>query len=280
VALYAAFYSGFGTHPQGLVDGFRTYLHQWQRAGEADHTYPFLHYLRLLLPHRSGGVRWGEPALLAFALGGLLLTWRRHASLPVRLVGTFTAVLLLIYSLIPYKTPWLLLTPMIGIALLAGYGLAALQRVHRYGFILALAAAVATVAQLNNRTRLALDRYPGDERNPYFYQQTPRSFMRLVTRLEELSQAADPATGLRVAVISPDYAWPLPWYLRQEPQVGFFLAAPPQAERFDVLIWDTRIETDSVWPEDAMVELHGLRPNVLLQVAIRPELWQRWEALR
>lgn len=278
LVIYVAFYSGFGRHPGGVLDGMLTYLHQWQRAGDAEHTYPFLHYLRILLPHRAGGVRWGEPALLAFALGGAALALARPAAPALRLVALFTIALIGVYSLIPYKTPWLFLTPAVGLALLAGQGLAALARVHRRGLILAVVAGVATVAQLTNRTRLALERYPGDERNPYFYQQTPRGFTRAVDRVEELA-AVSPAP-LAIAVVSPDYAWPLPWYWRNYSQVGYYTTPPAASEPFDVLVWDSRLEPPESWPEGAMVELHGLRPNVILQLVIQEALWQRWEAAR
>ncbi len=278
--VYAAFYSSFGRNPGGIWDGARTYFHQWSRAGDTDHTYPFLHYVHLLWPHSSGGVPWGEPLLLAFAFAGVILAFRSNAPRALRLVAACTCALLLIYSLIPYKTPWLLLTPIVGLCVLAGHGIFALRHVHRHGFALAVAAALATTAQLAGRTQRSLDRYPGDERNPYFYQQAPRGFHRLVQRIEELAATRPKEAPLTLAVVSPDYAWPLPWYLREHPSTGFFTSPPPAEFRYDVLIWDSRISVDTEWPEDAVVELHGLRPNVLLYLMIPASLWQEWEARR
>jgi uncharacterized protein (TIGR03663 family) len=274
--IYLAFYSSFGSHPFGVVDGIKTYVHQWQRSGDVDHTYPSWHYLSLLWPHRAGGVRWGEPALLAFAGGGALLTLRQGVPVGIRVTGLFTIVLLLVYSLIPYKTPWLLLTPVIGLALLAGHGIAALGRIHRRGAVLVIVCTVATVTQLVGRTRLALDRYPGDARNPYFYQQTPRGFTALVSRVQALIERGE-GDRPRIAVVSPDYAWPLPWYLRNHHAVGYFTATAPDGmeEAFDLVIWDTRIDSPDTWPPGSVIELHGLRPNVLLQLVIPPEWWNR-----
>lgn len=272
LVVYAAFYSGFGRHPAGLVDGVMTYVHQWRRSGDDAHAHPFFHYLALLAPHRAGGVRWGEPLLLLLAAAGALWALRRAAPPAPRAIAWFTLLLLLIYSAIPYKTPWLLLTPVTGLALLAAHAVGELARFRRWGAVLAALLAVATVAQLAQRTRLALDRYPGDERNPYFYQQTPRSFAALDRRLAELA-AFRPTT----AVVSPDHAWPLPWYRRGQERVGYFATVPDSLEGFDLLVWDTRIEPPDAWPDGAVVELHGLRPNVLLQLVIEPALWARWQ---
>ncbi|HEX2101976.1 MAG TPA: hypothetical protein VHF69_14985, partial [Candidatus Synoicihabitans sp.] len=268
--VYVGFYSSFGAYWAGVAAGLETYVHQWRRSSDAAHSHPFLHYIQLLWPHRSGGVRWGEPALLAFALGGVALALRSSAPRALRAVATLTVALLLCYSAIPYKTPWLLLTPMIGLTLLAGVSLAALRHVSRWGPAVVLVATGVTLAQLVDRTRLALDRYPGDARNPYFYQQTPRGFIALVERLDELA-AFDP----RIAVVSPDDAWPLPWYLRGRDRVGYFATAPAALDAWDILIWDTRVPAPDAWPDGAVVELHGLRPNGLLQVVIRRELWEK-----
>lgn len=272
LAVYAAFYSGFGAHPAGLVDGVRTYLHQWQRSGDAVHAHPFFHYIRLLLPHTSGGVRWGEPWLLMLATVGSFLGLRHSATPAWRAVSAFTIALLLIYSAIPYKTPWLLLTPMIGLTLLAGLTVGQLARLGRWPALAAGVLAVLATVQLLDRTQLALDRYPGDPRNPYFYQQTPRSFEKLVERLRELT-AFEPT----IAVVSPNHGWPLPWYLRGYKKAGYFSMPPESLDGFDLILWDSQIEPPATWPEDAVVELHGLRPNVLLYAVIRPELWRQWE---
>jgi uncharacterized protein (TIGR03663 family) len=276
--IYVLFYSGFGQNPRGLLDGLLTYFHQWQRSSDADHRQPFLHYVQLFLPHRNRGVPWGEPALLAFGLAGLLISFRRGAPPAAHALAVFTFTLLLIYSAIPYKTPWLMLTPIIGLVLLAAHGLGGLARIHRWGFVLAFAGAITLAGQSINRTRLSLERYPGDERNPYFYQQAPRGFQRLVDRVHELRAALgrDPI----IAVVSPDYAWPVPWYLRDFASTGYFTSPPDDLSPFEVLIWDTQVEPPDEWPADAVIELHGLRPNVLLYVSISRPLWQQWEAQR
>lgn len=274
IGVYAAFYSGFGENPGGLADGVRTYLHQWQRSGDSVHSHPFFHYIRLLLPHSSGGVRWGEPWLLALAAAGAVVGFRRSSTPAQRAVTMFTLVLLLIYSAIPYKTPWLLLTPVIGLTSLAGVALGRLARTSRWGAAAAVVLVVITSIQLVSRARLAVERYPGDARNPYFYQQTPRTFTKLVDRLHELT-AFEPT----IAVVSPDHGWPLPWYLRGYNKVGYFSTPPESLESFDIVLWDSQIDPPEAWPENAIVELHGLRPNVLLTAVIRADLWRQWEQI-
>lgn len=269
--VFVAFYSGFGAHPGGIVDGLLTYKHQIARAGDGSFERPFFHYIAMLMPHRNG-VAWGETGLLVCALAGLVLALRKPAPPPIRTVAVFTLVLLLAYSAIPHKAPWLLLTPAIGLATIAGYALSRLAAVPRWGAVAAVVATSAVAIELGYRTERALGRFAGDVRNPYFLEQTTRGFVRLTAGLDAIF-AVEP--GARVAVVSPNHAWPLPWYLRDRTTVGYFQIPPADASAWDVRILDSQLEAPESWNDDAVVALHGLRPNVLLTLYVNRELWER-----
>ena len=259
--VYVIFYSAFFTRPAGLADGLRAYFNYAERASGGPHDQPWFYYISLLWPHTQGGIHWGEPLLLLGALGGAGLAFLPRANPTHRALAAFTATLLLVYSLIPYKTPWLLLTPYAGLALLAGLGAVHCahwlpKKIERLAPIIVGLALVLSCAW---RAGPALGRYAIDSRNPYLYQPTSPDLARLVTTLE--TQALDK----KIAVISPDYAWPLPWYLRERTAVGYFTTPPLNLSAYDIVLLDSRLDL----PPPAAASAFGLRPNILLWSAPR-----------
>jgi predicted membrane-bound mannosyltransferase len=267
-------YTAFGTQLSGLLDAVRTYTLQADRIAVTPHAYPWWHYARTLGLVPTGGPRWGQFMLLGLALVGTASAFRRTATRSHRVLALFVWSLLIIHSAISYKTPWLILTPVIGLPLLAAYPLLTLGRKGRWGLFAAALLVGATVMESGWRSWLALDRYPGDSRNPYFYEQAPRSFFRLTDRLAQLQTALD--RPLRIAVISGEAAWPLPWYLRESTATGYFESLPPEPSHWDVVIWDRQLgEPPEGLSSNHLVEYHGLRPNVLLEVFIDQTVWER-----
>jgi predicted membrane-bound mannosyltransferase len=123
------------------TDGFRQ-LDGWADAmttffvyqtGEG-HDKPFQYYLQfLLLPQKSGGVWWyGTPVGLLAVLAlvgsfGRRLTDPRLCS-TVQFLALAAAAHFIGYSLIAYKTPWLMVLPWAHVCLLAGFALVGFSR--------------------------------------------------------------------------------------------------------------------------------------------------------
>ena len=271
---YTLLYSGFGSNFEGLIDGVRTYGLQAERLSHSPHHYPWWHYLKTLGVLPTGGPNWGQYTLLALAGIGGVLAFRRKAAAYHRAIAIFTVGTLLVHSVISYKTPWLLLTPVIGLVLLAAVTLVWLGQRSRWRLALAIAIGLATCGENLRRGHLALDRYPGDARNPYFYQQTPRPFMRLVNRATQLQNVLD--RPLTIAVVSEEHAWPLPWYWRDHDATGYFETAPDNFAAWDMVVWDPQVgDAPPALDSEYVAELHGLRPGVVLQVYIADPVWHR-----
>jgi len=118
-----------------------------------------------------------------------------------------------------------MLSSLHALILLAGLGTQALFRLcrPRWGrMALAIVLAVASI-HLGVQARRATGRYRADPRNPYVYAQTSTDVMRLVRRLENLQACQSASRGLVIHVIAPpEEQWPLPFYLRQYTNVGFW----------------------------------------------------------
>ncbi len=266
-------YSSVGAHPAGVIDALRTYPLQLQRVSGEAHHYPWWTYFKTLGLAGAKPVLWAQVGFLLAGAAGLLLALRRDRGPGHRSAALLTGSLLILHSAVPYKTPWLLLTPVIGLALVGGHALARLSHIGPRATLAALLLALASTFQSTAVGRIALDRYPGDSRNPYFYEQAPRAFHRLPARIAQLSAASDrPPT---IAVVSPEHAWPLPWYLRGYRKVGYFSDPPPDVASRDIVIWDSQVaEVPASLFENRIVEYVGLRPGVLLTVSIAQDVWE------
>ncbi len=248
-------FTWFGQNWSGLADLFRAVPHLASRAGGEGHEKPFWYYARLLADGWSGAV------LLGLATLGI---FRARQAGPRLLLVVYALLIAVIYSAIPYKTPWLALNFWLPLALLAGFAVEWLWRATSKPFPRALILiGLTTVGFLMaHDTRKWVFQIPADEKNPYAYAHTSEDLLSLPKRLEELTQQKN-ISNPRITVIAAD-AWPLPWYLRKFSQAGFL--QPGQA------MWDADffITTSDLSDELAerlkhlRPEFFGWRPGVIL----------------
>lgn len=294
------FYSSFFTHWRGLLDAVLTYTTYFRRAdgtGSTEiHNKPWYYYLQLLVYfYRTAGPRWSEGLIVGLAgLGALCALFRRHRSesTPVpgsdpklhRFLAWYTLLLLVAFSVVPYKTPWNLLIFLHGMTLLAGVGAAWLVRIVRYRPVQAVVIALllAGTAWQARQTRLGTGVYAADVRNPYVYAHTSSALFRLVNRVEEIAAMTPEGQDIHINILRPDGDyWPLPWYLRQYKRVGYWTQLPKHPDA-PIIIADTALRP---WLEENLknqyhIEFASLRPNVLLFLYIRQDLWDAFIATR
>jgi energy-coupling factor transporter transmembrane protein EcfT len=291
LAIAALFYSSFLASPSGLLEPFRgasTYLHRG--VAPATHAHPWHYYVRLLAYSSDGGLHWSEAVILVLAAVGALAAWTRIDSAhPERTFWTrylsATAILMTaIFSAIPYKTPWNVLPFYCVAIVVAGWGVSWLAHVSAARAIRAsIAIAVATAcANLGWQAWRASVTYAADPRNPYVYAQTVPDAVRMAARIRDLAALDAHGSAMQVSVIASPYEqWPLPWYLRAMPNVGYW-AAPgdPLAVQAPVIVssMDHTAALDLALGDRYVSEFYGLRPGVLLALYVERGLWDRFLA--
>ena len=147
VLVSVALFSGFFTNWQGPLDSVRAYTVYFSRAGGAatDHQHPWYYYLQLLAWWQAApGPVWSEGLILILFVAGAVSAFRRPANETrlLRFLTLYSLALLVIYSAIPYKTPWCLLGCLHGMLLVAGAGAVALLRAVRWPVTRAVVALV------------------------------------------------------------------------------------------------------------------------------------------
>jgi len=277
----ALFFSSFGTHPAGVIEAILAFPHYFTRAGGEGHAYPWYNYLRLLFWHREQGVLWSELLILIPAIYGgvraFLPRFRADSGLS-RFLVFYTLILTVLYSAIPYKTPWLALGFLQPAIMLAGLGLAELWRdlnnvFARFVFGIAILLALVNLAQQTWRGSFY---YAADERNPCAYSHTSKDLVRFVDQLHRIVALAPDAKATGVKIVAPEY-WPLPWYLRDFENVGYWHTIPTDPEA-PVIITSPEYQEaiDDVVKGDYFKVLAGLRPGVVIYAMIRQDLWDAY----
>lgn len=271
-----AFYTQGFRYWQGAVDAVRTYFIYETVAG---HDKPFAWYANLMLwPEARGGFRWGETVLGLVAMVSVAVSLQpgampRHAVLAVRFLALSAVFHWLIYSLISYKTPWLMVLPWAHVALLAGFAVYHPFLRHRGPQIAAILLVVlAAGAQFAQTTRSSF-RFASDARNPYAYPPSSTDLNSLEAWISTIDKAADFQSIEPIIVVGADY-WPLPWYLRRHQHVGYYSVPPQHIERLPLVF-------DLAGIDELMIATHvpiprGLRDGLPITAWVRFDFWDAY----
>ena len=255
--VFVLFYTSFGSNPKGVPDAFHAIFRFAHRATGEGHEKPWWTYFAWIFAPGFYSLPWSGWIVGILGPVGGYARW----NLPVvRLLSFYTLATLVLYSLIPYKTPWLELNIVAPAILLAGVGMSALygwtQQAGRPAFY--LAGGICLVALGHETARLCFED-PADARNPLAYSPTVADIENLVTAVN----AESPDHNAYIQVVGDDY-WPLPWYLRHENRVGYWTSIPAQLKG-DIIITSPAqaAEVQARLGPGWSVQFFGLRPEVL-----------------
>jgi len=290
----ALFYSSFLTNPAGLLQpllGAGTYFDRGTQP--ASHAHPWHYYLALLTYSRSGGLTWSEGLIVALAACGAVTAWTNAGGSTdhtvtrafwARYLACYVVLTTAIFSALPYKTPWNVLPFYVVAIVLAGVGLSWLvhvssSRVWRGAVALVF---VLASAQLGWQAWRASVTYAADPRNPYVYAQTVPDAVRMAARIHALAALHPDKANMQVSVIARPYEqWPLPWYLRTMPIVGYWTRTDdPLALQAPVIVSSMEFAPalDATLGDRYVSEFYGLRPEVVLTLYVERGLWDRFLA--
>jgi len=294
----ALFYSSFFTNPGGISDSYKTYITYFDRGTQNDwHIHPWYFYIKILIYSKfSQGPLWSEALIFILAIVGIVATMSGkgvsgiHTHL-IRFITFFTLLVMVIYSLIPYKTPWNLLGFLYGLILLAGVGFTTIVKLQPKIFYRRIVISLLAIGgiQLLWQAHLANYKYYSDPVNPYVYAHTGENVYTIVQQIVEISNIHPDGSNMYIQVFCPnnDY-WPLPWYLRSFPNIGWWDKINEDVPVAPLIIISPSMEQDLIkrlyeYPPPGEKHLYvplfssykELRPGVELRCYVRKDLWDQ-----
>jgi uncharacterized protein (TIGR03663 family) len=269
-SLCALLYSSLLANPRGVLDALSAFKF-WFRTGRQDHSHIWFEYLRWL---------WKEESLvLLLGIAGAAISLRHNSSRTSKFFSVWAFGILVTYSAVPYKTPWLTLNLIVPIAISGGLGIQWVWQHATRGWRTLLPGLIFFVALMFSAYRsvqLSFFQYD-DDRRPYVYAHTRREFLDLVKEVDRISGQLESGRATTIAVSSEDY-WPLPWYLRDYTAVGYF---------GKLINFDQALVIGSEAQEPGLVEELGnnyrridaylLRPGIKLVLFARREIKEQAE---
>ncbi len=296
-AISLLLFSSFFTHARGPLDSILAFgPYVTDRSTEEIHAHPWRYYLDMLnYTKNAPGPWWSERLTLILALIGIVTALAPKASpenrgvLLQRFLVFYTLTITAVYAAISYKTPWCVLSQLHGMILLAGIGAMGLGKAASFlsfrkaplryalqGLVCAVVAAAAI--QLAAQAHRTCFVFQEDPRNPYAYAHAVSGVKKLGQRAEDIAPFHPDEHDMLIMVVKPDGDyWPLPWYVRRFPNVGYWGTGDELPANLNAPMIVTSRDMQPFF-EDNLKESYkreyfGLRPGILLVVYIRQDLW-------
>ncbi len=270
IYLFVLFFSSFYSYPEGVGKAFEAYS-IWTKTGSKDHTQNGM----------WAYLEWGKelelPLMIMAAIGTAFAFFRPRSKFAM-FTGLWAFGLLAAYSLIPYKTPWLAISFLLPMCIVAGYAVNEIISLSQaparnIGIVLSIGAVAATAYQSYD---LNFVRY-ADEDTAYVYAHTKPDFHDLVRRIEHYAEASGKGKEAKIQIVSPDY-WPLVWYTKDYDN-AFYHGKIVPSDRAEIIIAKTPDQDGDVLrrysAEYDLMGSYGLRPGVDLVLLVRKDLADR-----
>lgn len=198
--IFIGVFTGFGGNPKGIVDFFVA-LMPWLKTGVggAGHQKEFLFWTKLIAEFDFG-------ILLGFSLG--LFYLRKNPWFVF--YGIFAIGVWLIYSLIPYKTPWCLISLLWPFAIAAGFAVEELWSRAGRRVKLGVATCLLVAFSLQSLTMYRLIfRDPIDMEHPYVYVNSTYQMKEFIAKVQALVKE-NPLLREEKVQIGIQESWPFP----------------------------------------------------------------------
>ena len=203
ILIWIIFFTSFLTNLQGLSDSIKTFQ-PWTSTGieGKGHEKPIYYFLKLIIKY--------EFPFFILSIAGVYLYFKKEIkennkrekiekNLFIKNSIIWFLVFLIIYSLIPYKTPWLVINITLPMILLSAYALEKIK-FKKIIFIISIIYLLLTSIYLNFII-------PWQSQNELAYVHTDKNILNLVNEIN-LNAAPDS----KILILAKDY-WPLPFYL-------------------------------------------------------------------
>lgn len=245
------FFTSFLTNLHGALDSILTFTNYFGKAGNnVEHIHPFYYYFSLVSFRTIDEVFFSELLVLVFFIFGVIRAFSKTNMNSngidfIKFISIFTIILTIIYSAIPYKTPWTMMTFWQGMILVAAFGFAELAKFiprANWYLLLSLIGIFMFVQSYYNSIV-----YSSNPQNPFVYSHAGKDVKTIEKLLTNVAavQAEYLNTPIYVAAPKSDY-WSLPWYLRKFKKTSWNEKIGDDAYKFPIVIASPELEAELI----------------------------------
>ena len=232
-------YSSFFSNPAGIVDSVTTYGEYFHRAGpEGLHIHPWHYYIGIMFAERCSSLPFRADvwilvtgcAGMALAVAGMTKAVAGKSNYPgIHPVISFSAIAALLtiaaFSTLPYKTPWNILAFYVPMAVLSAYFILnvadkATSRPAKGAYTL-----VVTIMTAHLLWQGYSDNFKTYDNtcNPWVYAHPGKDVLTIAHKAGNAALVSPEGKNMYLEIIVPEGGyWPLPWYLRDFPNTGWW----------------------------------------------------------
>lgn len=245
------FFTSFFTNPEGALDSITTLSNYFIKAGNnADHIQPFYFYFSLISFANINGLFYSEFLIVAFFIFGLLRTFSKANSQKdgidfLKPIAIITLVLIVVYTSIPYKTPWTMMSYWQGIVLIAAFGIVELKlfirKIHFYLTVIFISVLLFAMTYFNTII------YSSNRQNPFVYSHTEKDIEIIEPQLTKITAVQNQYlyTPIYIASLKSDY-WPLPWYLRKFKNISWNDSITSEVFKYPIILASPELENSLI----------------------------------
>jgi uncharacterized protein (TIGR03663 family) len=237
------FYSSFFTNPSGITDSILTFSNYFNKAGaNVDHIKPWYYYFDLLLFTNNDLIIFTQFPLFIFTIFGFYFSFfgsKKSGQYFFQFISIYSMTQALVYAIIPYKTPWLLLNFWIGFIIVASFGIYNLYGIlNNRNFKILFIILIGIILSHNVfQTYITSFAYPYQAENPFTYSQSTLKIVEVSDKIINVAIANPNDTDVMINVIAEDNDyWPLPWYLRKLKNVAWNNHVTNSVYQFPIII--------------------------------------------
>jgi len=229
----AVLFTGGFQDSSGIRNFFEAFTF-WKNTGDTGngHAKPAYYWIQIMAQYE-----W--PMVLGLIASPFVLFLKKAPE--VRLLVVMTFGHFLAYTIIPYKTPWCMISFYWGFAIYLGYLIAGSHWKWTKHWVLKMAIVFGVLFSINESYRVAYRDVDSND-HPYIYGQTFRSFMGPLNKIVAKGKTnPDWRKVTRIQVVS-EFTWPLPWVLGEFGSVGYYsISNAPARLDGDYLLIDSRL---------------------------------------
>ncbi|MCK9280746.1 MAG: TIGR03663 family protein [Melioribacteraceae bacterium] len=245
VVVVFLFYTSFLLNVSGINDFIGAFLNYFNKAGSFhEHNHAWYYYFSLVTFLNIEGFYFTEIIILIlFLLGSLniFIHWRETNKF-IRFFLLFTVFNIIIYSAIPYKTPWTMMTFWQGIIIISAYSLFELNKVLRKE-IWYVILAIFSLQQLYQAYQINYI-YSFHPKNPFVYAHSTNDVKIIGSQIERII-GNDESSPLYITAPKDDY-WSLPWYLRKIKNISWNDKINDDVYNFPIIISSPKFESELI----------------------------------